>query len=50
MGMDFFADEENLNLLDEKTLRSLMPKDVKYDLFHHHFLGFRSNLLVCVTP
>jgi len=50
MGMEFFSKEENLNLLDERTVRSLVPAQASpnLEIGFHQFLCFRSNILVAV--
>lgn len=45
LGKDFFAAEENLNLLDARELQSLFPPGVKLTSMHHRLLGFISNLV-----
>lgn len=49
LGFKFFADEENLNLLDEKSLLSITPPGVDARIDHRRFLGFTSNLLLSWT-
>jgi predicted SAM-dependent methyltransferase len=48
MGKDFFAKEENLNLLARKELGNLCKKNgiIKFKILTAHFLGFPSNLLL----
>ena len=48
LGFDFFSKEENLNLLDDSALWSLLPADVRSrtEIDAHRFLGIRSNLLL----
>ncbi|MGE3841791.1 MAG: methyltransferase domain-containing protein [Vicinamibacterales bacterium] len=48
LGFDFFSREENLNLLDDSTLRSLLPASVRgrTEIAAHRFLGIRSHLLL----
>ena len=50
LGFDFFADEENLNLLDKKSLWAMVPSDcrARAQIHSHRFLGFVSNLLLVV--
>lgn len=47
-GFDFFSREENLNLLDRKSLRALLPEAFKphCQLSTLRYLGFASNLIV----
>ena len=49
LGKDFFAKEENLNLLGEGELISLFPKDAYLKTSHFKLLGITSNLLVHCT-
>ncbi len=48
LGFDFFAKEENLNLLDDSSLRSLLPDGVRErtEITAHRFLGIQSHLLL----
>ncbi|MDR2732705.1 MAG: hypothetical protein LBB36_05750, partial [Fibromonadaceae bacterium] len=48
IGRDFFAKEENLNLLTRKELGNLCRKNgiTKFKILTVHFLGFPSNLLL----
>ena len=46
LGFDFFAKEENLNLLDHDALASLVPKGRAFTIHTHKFLGLPSNLLL----
>lgn len=47
-GLTFFAEEENLNLLDEKELRAMIPANVSVCIAYHSFLGVRSNIIACL--
>lgn len=49
-GLDFLANENNLNLLDTKTLKTMCGSlSIKYyDIFSVSFLGFPSNLLLYI--
>jgi SAM-dependent methyltransferase len=46
MGFDFFAREENLNLLDRASLSSMVPAGFEHRIERHSFLGLPSNLLL----
>jgi Methyltransferase domain len=46
LGFDFFADQENLNLLGRADLLALVPRDVSARVEAHRFLGLSSNLLL----
>lgn len=48
LGFDFFSREENLNLLDRRELRALLPPGSSYEIDEHRFLGLPSNLLLAV--
>jgi len=48
LGKDFFAKEENLNLLGLKELKSMFPKDMKILEAHYRLFGLVSNLLFYV--
>jgi hypothetical protein len=50
LGFDFFSREENLNLLDRKTLAALVPAGRQVEIATHRFLGLPSNLLMAVDP
>lgn len=46
LGFRFFADEENLNLLDRRSLAGLVPADVEARIHALRILGWPSNLLL----
>jgi hypothetical protein len=48
LGLQFFADEENLNLLSEKDVRVLATNDVgrRFLFGSQRLLGLKSNTLV----
>jgi hypothetical protein len=46
LGFAFFAEEANLNLLDRKSLRGLVPAGVEARIEGRRFLGMTSNLLL----
>lgn len=48
LGFDFFSLEENLNLLDRRSLRVLLPAGVDAAIGFHRFLGLPSNLVLIV--
>ncbi len=48
LGFNFFAAEENLNLLDRASLATLVPEERRFDIHTHNFLGMPSNLLLAV--
>jgi hypothetical protein len=50
LGFAFFADEQNLNLLDMETLAELVCTDRKVRLETLDFLGWPANLLLMVGP
>ncbi|HEY9714661.1 MAG TPA: methyltransferase domain-containing protein [Chroococcales cyanobacterium] len=45
-GQRFFSQEENLNLLSEQQLLSMVPAEFKVTRLHHRLLGMRSNLIL----
>jgi hypothetical protein len=45
LGKDFFAKEENLNLLSEKDVLDLLPKNTGVSKKHFKLLGLVSNLV-----
>lgn len=45
IGKDFYAEEENLNLLSEKDSLRLFPANAQVYTRHFRLLGLRSNLL-----
>lgn len=47
LGHDFWAREENLNLLGARDLRRLFPRDAHVRLYRHRLLGLTSNLIAC---
>ncbi|MGH2900734.1 MAG: class I SAM-dependent methyltransferase, partial [Solirubrobacteraceae bacterium] len=49
LGFGFFAREENLNLLDQRALRSLVPPERDAQIHAQRFLGLVSNFLLVVT-
>lgn len=48
LGKDFYAREENLNLLDAATLRGMFPGTAAVSAHHHRLLGLVSNLFYYV--
>ena len=46
-GFHFFAEEENLNLLDRRALTSILPRLRSMRIVPRYFLGFVSNLSIC---
>ncbi len=50
LGFDFFAEEENLNLLDRRGLRRLLPTGVRARIGSHWFAGLPSNLVLTAGP
>jgi len=49
IGKNFFALEENLNLLSKNDLIKLMNDiNIKYKIKYIKFLGFKSNLLLII--
>jgi hypothetical protein len=47
-GKDFYAKEENLNLLTRKELSGMFPKGSRTFEAHHWLLGMTSNLIFYV--
>jgi hypothetical protein len=47
LGMNFYATEETLNLLDENALVKMLPPNVKYTTAHFRLLGPISHLIFC---
>ena len=45
MGKTFYAEENNLNLLDAKTLRQFFPPDMKVRAYHYRLFGMVTNLI-----
>lgn len=45
LGMDFWAETANLNLLDAETLRALFPQPETVHMQAHRLLGWPSNLI-----
>ncbi len=45
LGKEFYAKEENLNLLSEKELLRMFPANCKVESQHFYLLGLKSNLL-----
>jgi ubiquinone/menaquinone biosynthesis C-methylase UbiE len=52
MGKSFYAKEENLNLLSQKDMMSMMPPDKEVHVETFRFCGFVSNLMFYIknTP
>lgn len=50
LGFDFFAREDNLNLLDRRALLALVPPERDAELHLHRFLGLVSNFLLAIQP
>jgi SAM-dependent methyltransferase len=48
LGKNFFAQEENLNLLSEKDVLKMLPADAQVSTRHFRLLGLISNLLFYV--
>lgn len=48
LGFPFFGDEQNLNLLDRRSLRALLPTGVSGEVGTLRFLGPVSNLILVV--
>jgi len=49
LGMSYFADEKNLNLLDKNDLHIILSnfsKKINYKIYNIKFLGFVSNFFV----
>lgn len=46
LGFSFFAKEENLNLLDRRRLRALVPDGPSASFSYHYFLGLPSNIVL----
>jgi SAM-dependent methyltransferase len=46
LGFDFFSREENLNLLDRRSLLRMVPESAQAQVHGHRFLGLTSNLLL----
>jgi len=44
LGKAFYAEEQNLNLLDAEALRRMIPGDMMVSEYHYRFLGIISNL------
>lgn len=49
LGKDFYASEDNLNLLDDKSFRQLIPADMRIETRHHRLLGMVSNLVFHIS-
>lgn len=45
LGKDFWAQEENLNLMGARELRSMFPAGVEVSIRRHRVLGMTSNLM-----
>ena len=45
VGKDFWAKEENLNLLTEKEILQMLPKNIKLKKYHFRLFGLLSNLV-----
>jgi len=50
LGLDFWAQTDNLNLLGRRTLVSVFPSDVDVQVRTLRFLGWPSNLLAIARP
>lgn len=50
LKMESLATEESLNLLDEKTFRTMLPPGLKVTTLHHRLFGPISNLLFYIEP
>ncbi len=50
IGMTFWAKEENLNLLTQRDLLTLVPTEAHVRLIPFKLLGFVSNLLIYIDP
>jgi uncharacterized protein (TIRG00374 family) len=48
LGFEFFSREENLNLLEGRSLRKLVDGHDGVEISRHWFLGFPSNLILVV--
>ncbi len=48
IGLKFWSQTENLNLLNEETMRKLFAPGVTVDVYHHKLFGFSSNLMAVV--
>lgn len=49
LGMSYFAEEKNLNLLDRSELNQILnsfSKEINYTIYNISFIGFVSNFLV----
>jgi len=44
IGKNFYSEEENLNLLDAKSLKYMFPEDMNVTAHHYRLLGMVSNL------
>ena len=45
LGIDFYAKEENLNLLSEQDVLKMFPENSRITVKHFRFLGLISNLM-----
>ncbi len=45
IGMPFYSEERNLNLLDEKILLNFFPENMAVNPYHYRLFGIVSNLL-----
>lgn len=50
LGMSFWAEEKNLNLLTEADLLALVPAGYRVKIDRFRLLGFVSNLLIYIEP
>jgi SAM-dependent methyltransferase len=50
LGKGFWAEEANLNLLDNRALKAMFPVDWQLQALHHRLLGMVSNLFFYATP
>ncbi len=46
LGFDFFSREENLNLLDYRSLRAILPHGIEAEFTTLRFLGLPSNIIL----
>jgi len=46
LGMKFWAETKNLNLLTPTTIRTLFPENTKLHIKKHYLLGMPSNIIV----
>ena len=48
LGKDFYASEETLDLLDEKSLTSMVPPGWHCQYLHQQLFGWTSNLVIFI--